>query len=444
MGIKLNRKGYEHAQGPIKKGAVDTDTSWEWTTEDENTLLGDPPDYEEYSRWFLGIDDEKDPETKSAYRYPFGKEGKVYRSALIAIRQRSAQQNVEEIYDGAGRLLEKIDKRLTAKAQLIFAEEEKAEVPQEIQILRLGEFVDNQGIPFRVTEEDVQNIVKNAENRINDIVIDYEHQTLLDVVEAPAAGWIKKLIDRGKDGLWAVVEWTPRARRYLEQKEYRYLSPVLYSYRQDADGYWRPEYLHSVALTNTPAIDGMEPLVNKQSNISKKEDEAMERILIALGLERSATEEEALKAIAVLKEKATRSAVPREILEGLGLKENATMQEVRAELFALKQKAAVASEVDSLRKKLKEKERDELVEHALKEGKITSAQKEWAMKYAYEDPEGFRLFINKAPQVVPTGSATRDTDTERKTALDEVQLLVNKQLGIDEETFKKHTTEKEG
>ncbi len=442
MGIKLNRKGYEHAQGLIKKGAVDTDTSWEWTTEDENTLLGDPPDYEEYSRWFLGIDDEKDPETKSAYRYPFGKEGKVYRSALIAIRQRSAQQNVEEIYDGAGRLLEKIDKRLTAKAQLIFAEEEKAEVPQEIQILRLGEFVDNQGIPFRVTEEDVQNIVKNAENRINDIVIDYEHQTLKDV-EAPAAGWIKRLIDRGKDGLWAVVEWTPRARRYLEQKEYRYLSPVLYSYRQ-ADGYWRPEYLHSVALTNTPAVDGMEPLVNKQGNTNKKEDEAMEKILSALGLERSAKEEEALRAIAVLKEKAQSPTLPREIVEGLGLGEGATLQEVKAEIFALKQKAELSSEVDSLRKELRERKRDELVEHALKEGKITSAQKEWAMKYAYDDPEGFKLFVNKAPQVVPTGSATGDNHTERKGEMDEIQVLVNKQLGIDEETFKKHNTEKEG
>ena len=62
------------------------------------------------------------------------------------------------------------------------------------------------------------------------MVVDYEHQTLSDR-EAPAAGWIKKidgLAIKAKDGLWAIAEWTEKARQYIQNKEYRYFSPVFW------------------------------------------------------------------------------------------------------------------------------------------------------------------------------------------------------------------------
>jgi len=109
MAVKLNTKGKTKANTLINQGKMDRETSRSFSAADGNAILGDHPDYREYAKWFLGIDDGADKETKGAYKYPFGKDGKVYRSALIAIRQRSSQQEEMEIYDAAGALLEKID-----------------------------------------------------------------------------------------------------------------------------------------------------------------------------------------------------------------------------------------------------------------------------------------------------------------------------------------------
>jgi hypothetical protein len=99
------------------------------------------------------------------------------------------------------------------------------------------------------------------------LVIDYEHQTMGGKFNkradqlAPAAGWIGKLEVRD-DGLWAAeVEWTPRARPLIATGEYAYFSPVIY---------WADETctklrsLGPVALTNDPAMRGVQPLAAKQ------------------------------------------------------------------------------------------------------------------------------------------------------------------------------------
>jgi hypothetical protein len=107
----LNKLGMSHASSLIQDGKVDMESSWSFDVDDRNRLLGDPPDWKEYGKWFLAIDPGFDPETKEYYKYPFGKEGKVFRSALTAIRQRAGQQEANEIYEEAGKLLEKIDSR---------------------------------------------------------------------------------------------------------------------------------------------------------------------------------------------------------------------------------------------------------------------------------------------------------------------------------------------
>lgn len=108
MPIQLNPKGPANARQLIKDGNVDRDTAWSWTADDENEILGDA-DWQEYGKWFLGIDDQEDPETKAHYKYPIGKDGKVYRSALTGDRQRSGQQHDRDIFDAAGELIDMID-----------------------------------------------------------------------------------------------------------------------------------------------------------------------------------------------------------------------------------------------------------------------------------------------------------------------------------------------
>ncbi|MCI8380160.1 MAG: hypothetical protein HFH72_16965, partial [Lachnospiraceae bacterium] len=68
---------------------------------------------------------------------------------------------------------------------------------------------------------------------------------------------IKELVLKS-DGIFARVEWTKRAKDYLQNREYRYLSPVVMVRKKDR----KASQIHSVALTNTPAINGMMPIVN--------------------------------------------------------------------------------------------------------------------------------------------------------------------------------------
>ena len=97
-------------------------------------------------------------------------------------------------------------------------------IPTEIQVIPYGRYDTPKG-EFVLDDDGAAGIVAAFEAQKNDMVIDYEHQTLAGT-EAPAAGWIKKLINKGKDGIWASVEWTERAKKYLLNREYRYLSPV--------------------------------------------------------------------------------------------------------------------------------------------------------------------------------------------------------------------------
>jgi phage I-like protein len=81
--------------------------------------------------------------------------------------------------------------------------------PETIRLLPLGKIVLGDGRePFMVTEESMAKIMAAWEQRGNEMVIDYEHQTVAGG-EAPAAGWVKSL-HAAADGLWAQVAWTDR------------------------------------------------------------------------------------------------------------------------------------------------------------------------------------------------------------------------------------------
>ena len=107
---KLNSKGYNNASSLIEDDKVDKNSDWSFSSEDGNTLLGeDGDDWENYAKWFLLVNEDANEDTKDRYKFPFGKEGKVYRSALTAVRQRAGQFGYDDVFEAAGRLIEKID-----------------------------------------------------------------------------------------------------------------------------------------------------------------------------------------------------------------------------------------------------------------------------------------------------------------------------------------------
>jgi len=133
--------------------------------------------------------------------------------------------------------------------------------PSEFQLLPHGEIeLEGEGTAF-LDGPMMDHVISRFESRGNDMVIDYEHQTMHGG-NAPAAGWIKRLVNRGKQGLWAVVTWTEKAKKYLENGEYRYFSPVFRARKSDG----KVLNVLNVALTNSPKINRLNPIVAKNDN----------------------------------------------------------------------------------------------------------------------------------------------------------------------------------
>jgi phage I-like protein len=324
--------------------------------------------------------------------------------------------------------------------------------PSEVKILPMGHVKSQKG-DFIVDDESFNLIKQYYKDRKIDIVIDYEHQTLEDV-QAPAGGWIKDLT-KGEDAIIAKVDWTPKATEYLKNKEYRYLSPVVLTRKSDK----KAVILHSVALTNTPAIDGMFPIINSIDIDSFEENESqitggikmeLQKLIKLLGLPEGSTEEDVLKVINDLATKANTNTEPdtkdkevklvanKTICSLLGLDESAKTEDVTARIMSLKNPKDMVPMADflELKEKIDKNDATDLVMQGMKSGKLTGAQKEWAEEYALKDPKGFSNFIEKAPQIVPFGSIDFE-DTKEKNTLGETELKVYKMIGVTEDEVKK-------
>ncbi len=331
-----------------------------------------------------------------------------------------------------------------------------AELPGWLRLLPLGEvkLVDGRP-PFEVTPESLADMVTAFGARGTDLVVDYEHQSLKGG-QAPAAGWIKDLEVR-EDGLWAQVEWTGKAEDYLKQREYRYFSPVL---RIDPASR-QPQELMNVALTNVPAIAGLSPLVAKWGGEAltageprpepapgvagdSSSQETMgweaykERVTLALelkaryGLAPEATESDLWQKSAEFF---------RDLAQGLGMPEEATVSQLKGGLESLKAEGShrqtLEEELTALKAQLHEETASRAVEEAMLAGKISPAQKDWALSYCRRDPENFKIYVDKAPRVVPVGERLNLGEGEHREnqGLTPEELAVCRALNLTPEAY---------
>lgn len=141
------------------------------------------------------------------------------------------------------------------------------------QIARIGSFKGHGQGAFAFTPEVFERIVDNfaaTENRR--VPVDYEHTSEVlpeNVAQegVPAVAWIVDIDDRGDAGLWAAFEWVdPRAVEYVRTRRYLYVSPaVIFDATDKVTGQKIGARLTSVALTNHPFLDGMEPLTASET-----------------------------------------------------------------------------------------------------------------------------------------------------------------------------------
>lgn len=309
---------------------------------------------------------------------------------------------------------------------------------QQVKLLPMGVVPSRKG-EFLVDALAFKEMYAYYKGRAIDIVVDYEHQTLADV-QAPAGGWIKELHLKA-DGIYADVEWTDKAKAYIANKEYRYLSPVVF--RRKSDG--RAVVLQSVALTNVPAVDGMEPIINSMKLEGGTDMDFMKQLAKALGLAEDATEAQVMEAVVALNKGTQQTDVVanKAVLDALALPETAKVDDVTGAIIALKNPAGYVSVAafKALEDKINAKDSENLVQMALSAGKITPAQKNWADELALKDPAGFKKFIETAPQVVPLEEvAGGGTAKKAPAGMDE---SVNKLLGVSKEDIEKYGKETE-
>lgn len=326
--------------------------------------------------------------------------------------------------------------------------------PDRIKILPVGTVNSEKG-SFTVDEESYRAMKAEMQRRGIDIVIDYEHQTL-EGVQAPAGGWVKDLAYT-PEAIEAKVEWTPKAQEYLKNKEYRYLSPVVLTRKKDN----KAVALHSLALTNTPAINGMFAIVNSADADIKNDDTGgngmdLQKIKELLGLPADAADEavmnELIKKLGGEEKKdghgegdtepekdagGETEAVANSVILGLlGLPDGARTEDVAGKIMTLKAGAdSQRQEITDALNRIRDHEAEEAVMTALKAGKITAAQKDWAKDYALKDRTGFDSFVDKAPVVVPVGKLALK-DAPRKPA--EVDSFVLKATGMSKEDIEKY------
>lgn len=343
--------------------------------------------------------------------------------------------------------------------------------PTEIQLCRIGEPVWTPSGTLDLTPAMAERIILNTPPI--DGYIGYEH-LILENVEAPAAGWFGKVESRGEGedgGLWAVVkEWTPRAKKAIMEKEYKYISMVIVSDGMD----WQTgepigPVLHSVGLTGTPRWKNQRPLVNKDGQ-TKEEAAMIEALRKLLKLKDDATEKEVTTAIEELQKRPEKAPLAaKEVLEALSLKEEATLEDIQGAVKALKEagdkakkdadkepdpeKYVLKSDHDTTAKALKDVEEklakteaEKLVDdemHSPKGSRITGAERDWAIGYAMKDRKGFDEWLEKTPVKVPAGKIAMKEEPGLKDVPDEVQAKINKQLGISKEAWEKRQKKEE-
>ncbi|MGH2688050.1 MAG: hypothetical protein ACRDKW_04480 [Actinomycetota bacterium] len=100
MAVKLNTS-FEFARRKIKEGMYVLDDRDAWsehqpTAEQENRFI-EEHGWNEYSHWYLGIDDGEEPDAKGRYKFPYGDFEKVHRCGLPAAESRAGQRKYVDI-----------------------------------------------------------------------------------------------------------------------------------------------------------------------------------------------------------------------------------------------------------------------------------------------------------------------------------------------------------
>ncbi|MFQ2824540.1 phage protease [Aeromonas allosaccharophila] len=354
------------------------------------------------------------------------------------------------------------------------------------QLLPVGPFKARDGRPFDVASGHWQldgqiaaALIARAKALGQDILIDYDHQTLKtdqNGQPAPAAGWYNadEIEWREGQGLFIKPRWTERAAALVAAKEYRFLSAV---FPYDTQG--RPLELRMTAITNDPGVVGMQALaalsalpasslmstqpgqLATSSHVTQQEKSMNEHLIALLGklgiqpgADGQFTAEQGTAALAALD---TLQAIAKKAPEL-----EAALTAERTSLAALKATVAtgqggqidlakyvpvetynaLVTEVATLSAKVETTDAATLIKEARTQGKVVAAEEEYLTAYAAQKGvAALKALLESRPAIAALAASqtTQVTLPEKKgeAVLSADDKYAADQLGISYEEFAK-------
>ncbi|WP_421286194.1 phage protease [Aeromonas veronii] len=354
------------------------------------------------------------------------------------------------------------------------------------QLLPVGPFKARDGRPFDVASGHWQldgqiaaALIARAKALGQDILIDYDHQTLKtdqNGQPAPAAGWYNadEIEWREGQGLFIKPRWTERAAALVAAKEYRFLSAV---FPYDTQG--RPLELRMTAITNDPGVVGMQALAALSalpasslmstqpgqlaisSHVAQQENSMNEHLIALLGklgIQPSAdgqfTAEQGTAALAALD---TLQAIAKKAPEL-----EAALTAERTSLAALKATVAtgqggqidlakyvpvetynaLVTEVATLSAKVETTDAATLIKEARTQGKVVAAEEEYLTAYAAQKGVAALKALLEPRPAIAALAASQTTqltlpDRAENAVLSADDKYAADQLGISYEEFAK-------
>ena len=329
-----------------------------------------------------------------------------------------------------------------------------------LQVTPAGEFGPSDGRPvdhplWRIDAQSAQGVIARFSALRQPPVIDYEHQTLnkeKNGQPAPAAGWMRELRWLDGKGLYAVAELTARAKAHIDAKEYLYFSPV-FAFDSRTGTVLS---VHMGALTNNPAIHGMEPMslmaaataafLIPTHHQEPSVNPLLKAVLAALGLPDNTTELAACSALAAVGPIATLQAQANAARQALALPADATGDAVMAACTSLRASVAPAtpdpakfvpiesvtalqSQIAVLSARQIEADVDAQIKPALADGRLSPVLETWARDLGKKDIAVLTAYLASA-QPIAALTATQTGGHPPKTAATGASQLSAEQLAV--------------
>lgn len=349
------------------------------------------------------------------------------------------------------------------------------------QLLPVGPFKARDGRPFDVPGghwlldgQIAATLIARAKALGQDILIDYDHQTLKvdqNGQPAPAAGWYNgdEIEWREGEGLFIKPRWTERAAALVAAKEYRFLSAV---FPYDAQG--RPLELRMTAITNDPGVVGMQALaalsalptqtgpLATPAQAAQKEKTMNEHLIallgklgIQLGADGQLTAEQGTAALAAF-DSLQASAKKAPELEAALSAEKTALAALKAQTTSVQQGAqvdlaqyvpvatynALVTQVAALTAQVDTTDAATLIKEARTAGKVVAAEEEYLTAYAAQKGvAALKALLEPRPAIAAlTASQTAAVtlpEQKGEAVLSAEDKYAADQLGISHEDFAK-------